>query len=133
VRDVGLVVWVALLFIGVVGSMISSLRRQAQPRPQARGELPQRREMPPVELAPQLRRVIVQAPASPAPQRKPPPVPGPAGAPPPIAAPPPGHDVILRGARRRRLFSHRGDIVRAVIAAEVLGKPRGLSDEYRGV
>jgi hypothetical protein len=32
----------------------------------------------------------------------------------------------------RRLFADRREIVRAVIAAEVLGKPRALSDEYWG-
>jgi len=31
--------------------------------------------------------------------------------------------------QRPRLFEGRGDLVRAVIAAEVLGKPRALSDE----
>jgi hypothetical protein len=32
----------------------------------------------------------------------------------------------------RPLFADRREIVRAVIAAEVLGKPRALSDEYWG-
>jgi hypothetical protein len=30
---------------------------------------------------------------------------------------------------RRKLFADRREIVRAVIAAEVLGKPKGLHDE----
>lgn len=148
-RDVGFLVWVVLLIVGVVGSMVSSLRKQAQ---QAQKTAPTQRppQQPavssapfaaapvelPRELAPWLER-MVQAqvrqppPARPRPvQPKPlPPKPAPV-APPPIEHP---HDFIGHPSARLRmtrdLFAGR-NIVRAVIAAEVLGKPRALGDEY---
>jgi len=130
-RDVGVIIWVALLFIGVVGSMISSLRRQTPSReaPSMPIERSQSVELPgPIELPPQLRRFAVAAPPRPAPQRKPAQVAvAPVAAPPAVAAPAAEH---LEPARiRRRLFSDRRDLVRAVIGAEVLGKPRALRDE----
>jgi len=115
-RDVGTLVWVVLIVIGVVSSMISSVRRQVQA---------QRRPMPAaprptpaaVRFAPDVRaepRVHAPQEARPAPRAEA----GPA-APMVFEAPP----------QRPRLFEGRGDLVRAVIAAEVLGKPRALSDE----
>lgn len=132
-RDVGVIIWVALLFIGVVGSMISSLRRQmpSSPAPPSMPmELPGPVEFPsPVELPPELRRFVVTASPRPAPQRKPAPVAAAPVAPPPTVAAPAGEH--FEPARiRRRLFSDRHDLVRGVIAAEVLGKPRALHDEY---
>jgi hypothetical protein len=122
-RDVGLVVWVALLFIGVVGSMISSLRRQAQARPQFRPH----DVSPPIAPSAQQRRQVIVRTAPPAPERKPAPVPA------PVAPPAAAVEHIQPARLRRRLFSDRREVVRAVIAAEVLGKPRGLSDEYHRV
>lgn len=132
-RDVGILVWVGFLVIGVIGSMVSSARRQA-----AAGAPGRRPQVPPATAAAAQQRLVqalqaraqaqVQAPASsprPSQPRPAPPRPAPAPRSDP-AAPPPGHP-----ARRRSFFGSGPELVRAVIAAEVLGKPRGLNDEYR--
>jgi hypothetical protein len=124
-RDIGTLVWVVLVFIGVIGSMISSARKQAQAQ-QAPGARAIRRP-PPQQFAP-------QAPAPPAPVQ---PAPQPRViarvAPAPTKAPPVLAQAHLEAehhpARRRRLFANRSDLVRGIIAAEVLGKPRGLRGE----
>ena len=41
-----------------------------------------------------------------------------------------GDHTAETASRKGRLFARRGALVRAVIAMEVLGKPRGLSDEH---
>jgi hypothetical protein len=127
-RDVGTLVWVALLVIGVISSMVSSARRQVaaakaprRPGPPSPAATPQQRLM-------QALQARVQATA--APPRAPQPRPAP---PRPVSAPrsePPTAPTVYR-PRRRALFETGPDLVRAVIAAEVLGKPRGLHDEYR--
>lgn len=126
-REVGTLVWVVLLVIGVIGSMVSSVRRQAAagaqaPRPQA----------PPATAAAAQQRLVqalqarAQAPASSS--RPPPPRPTP---PRPASAPHGEPPAAAHKARQRSFFGSRPELVRAVIAAEVLGKPRGLHDEYR--
>jgi|SRR5580692_1796295 hypothetical protein len=128
-RDVGILVWVVFLVIGVIGSMVSSARRQV-----AAGAQAPRSQAPPA-VAPTAQQRLAQAlqarvqapavsPRAPQPRPAPPrPVSAPRGEPP--AAP------VAHQARQRSFFGSRPDLVRAVIAAEVLGKPRGLHDEYR--
>ena len=132
-RDLGLLVWVVLLIVGVVGSMSSRIRAQRsmqgsqapvrqRPRPQSAVTMRQ----PPQAIRP--------APSQPlqavSPTPSPPPRPAPAVQPRPESQKPmPGVPSEPRKARRM-LFADRREIVRAVIAAEVLGKPRALSDEY---
>jgi hypothetical protein len=128
-RDVGILVWVVLLVIGVIGSMVSSARRQVAAGAQA--PRPQRPPAPAATAQQRLAQALqarVQAPASsprpPQPRPAPPrPVSAPHSEPPAV---PPAHR-----ARQRSFFGTRPELVRAVIAAEVLGKPRGLHDEYR--
>jgi hypothetical protein len=57
----------------------------------------------------------------------------------PAAPAPPPQSVVASAARSAeskdrahpsRLLANRKDLVRAVVAAEVLGKPRGLREEY---
>lgn len=132
-RDVGILVWVGFLVIGVIGSMVSSARRQAAAGAQGRGPQP-----PPATAAAAQQRLLqalqaraqVQAPAptsSPRPPQPRPAPPRPASGPrsEAAAAPP------VRRVRQRSFFGSGPELVRAVIAAEVLGKPRGLNDEYR--
>ena len=132
-RDVGILVWVGFLVIGVIGSMVSSARRQA-----AAGAQGRRPQVPPATAAAAQQRLVqalqaraqaqVQAPASsprPSQPRPAPPRPAPAPRSEPAAAPP------AHTARQRSFFGSGPELVRAVIAAEVLGKPRGLNDEYR--
>jgi hypothetical protein len=136
-RDVGILVWVGFLVIGVIGSMVSSARRQAAAGPQRRPQVP-----PAAAAAAQQRLVQalqaraqaqVQAPASS--QRPPQPRPAPPRpASPPRTEPPrsePPAAPAAHRARQRSFFGTGPELVRAVIAAEVLGKPRGLNDEYR--
>ena len=178
-RDVGILIWVIFLVIGVVGSMVSSARRQVAARteqktapvppqwqppqgqstpgrqvtsfvvPVAKGDtvssgrsalLRQLGEAAPFNSAQgdnaarqQLVKTLMaqvqgQAPGPPpppAPPRPPPPKPAPAPRIEPPAAP------ETHKPRPRSLFGTGPELVRAVIAAEVLGKPRGLNDEYR--
>jgi hypothetical protein len=125
-RDIGILVWVGFLVIGVIGSMVSSARRQAAAGPQA-----QRPQVPPAPAAAAQQRLVqaLQARAQaqvPAPASSPRPA-QPRPAPPRPAPPAPSP----HRARQRSFFGTGPELVRAVIAAEVLGKPRGLNDEYR--
>lgn len=154
-RDLGILIWVVFLIVGVVGSMVSSARRQLaakqpehrelsfvvrQPSDSARADVPaprdageqhglvealqavQARAQAPAG-SPRLLPVRSAAPRPVAPRAAPPrPAPAPRNEPP--AAP-------AQRARRRSPFGTGSELVRAVIAAEVLGKPRGLNDEYR--
>jgi hypothetical protein len=124
-RDVGILVWVGLLVIGVIGSMVSSARRQA-----AGGAQAPRPQVPPAPGAAAQQRLVaalqarVVAPASvPRPPQARPAPPRPVSA--PRAEPP------AAPAPHSAFFGTGPELVRAVIAAEVLGKPRGLYDEYR--
>ncbi len=141
-REIGVLVWVGLLIIGVIGSMVSSLRKQAQAPSQ--GPRPAPRPQPPPEwlqqmvaqMPPQARVVqVVRPQATPKPVAAAPvPVPPPrAPAVPhePAASHPQAGSNVERGRPQitREIFARR-NIVQAVIAAEVLGKPRALSDEY---
>ena len=121
-RDLGTLVWVILIVIGVVSSMISSVRKQAQaqrrPGPAAPPRYPGGVRVSPAPAVPPS---PAPAPAPAATQLRPVQA---AGSPPPLwprAEEP--------AARRKRLFGGKRELVKAVIAAEVLGKPRGLRDE----
>ncbi len=143
VRDIGILVWVVLLVVGVIGSMVSSLRKQAQ-SPQATARPPSTTAQtgaPEVlaALPPWAQQAVAQARASQAapvqPLRPKPPAPPPAPkAPVRSAAPPPRVATAPLPIRHQgaRLFADKPQIVRAVIAAEILGKPRAFSDEYHG-
>jgi soluble lytic murein transglycosylase-like protein len=126
VREIGAVVWVLLLVIGVVGSMVSSIRRQrgasaaAPPRPN-----PAR--IPQSFASVQTVRVQPQAAPTRVPQAAPAPPPRPAAAARTVR--PPAADLPARKPAAAGRFGNRSDLVRAVIAAEVLGKPRALRDE----
>ena len=115
-RDVGILVWFVLIVVGVIGSIASTVRKQLQ----AQGRVPN-------ASAPQRRvsRVVAGPP------------------PPPPVVPrvaPAGRAVERRVAppadpqkpTTRRFLPGKNDLVRAVIAAEVLGKPRAFNDEYAG-
>jgi predicted lipid-binding transport protein (Tim44 family) len=123
-REVGTLVWVVLIIVGVVGSMVSSVRRQLRAQ---QGQAPPARQYQRTVPAAQQSR---PAPA-PAPQERPMAPARPQPARPAATAPADGHGGgSAASAARRRLFPQENELVRAVIAAEVLGKPRALSDEY---
>jgi len=126
-RDTFLLLWVGFLVVGVIGSIVSSIRKQTQhmnvEQPAARRMPPQRVILvpPPPPEAPKQQRVIPSATPSEArgSSRRTAP------------APELPHDFpAVRRPRRPQLFRDGKAIVQAVIAAEVLGKPRGLRDEY---
>ena len=126
-HDVGTFVWVVLVVIGVISSIVSNARRRvsvspalaAQPQPVRAGVVSaQATAVRPVPVS-----APVPAPAVQATQvRRPPP---------PRVAPQPELGLeAFQAARRRapRFFAGRGTLVRAVIAAELLGKPLALRD-----
>jgi hypothetical protein len=141
VRDIGVFIWIVLLLVGVIGSMVSSVRRQlkaAQPHPSQRPAPPQTVQKNQQEPAAWLARITEQlqaaavppqAPAAPRRAVGPRPAP-PKPAPPPLPAhhewpssPSPGKRLA------RELFGSKNGVVRSMIAAEVLGKPKALRDE----
>jgi hypothetical protein len=124
-RDVGAIVWVILVVVGVISSIVSNARKQAATRaPQTAARpaphLPQvqqrlsRPTQPAVVVAsspvpaprPQARSVQRSAPEAPAPLE---------------------HRAQER--RSRRFFGDRSSIVRGVVAAEILGRPLALRDD----
>jgi hypothetical protein len=128
VHDVGTFVWVVLVVIGVISSIVSNARRRVSVSP-AHAVQPQAVRTSAVSAqAMAARPVPVSAPVpAPAVQttqiRRPPP-------PPRVAAQPELGLEAFQAARRRapRFFAGRGTLVRAVIAAELLGKPLALRD-----
>jgi hypothetical protein len=138
-HEIGGLVWVVLVIIGVVSSIVQSSRRSAAQRSVQRPQAVVR-QMPVAQNAPvrqqpqpqfamreELASIISQmaAQSQPVQQPRPPPPPPIAPAPRPAAAP-----VPTPVARTRKLFGDRTSLVRAVIASEVLGKPLALRDEY---
>ncbi|HEX3368600.1 MAG TPA: hypothetical protein VHS56_03410 [Candidatus Cybelea sp.] len=152
-RDIGLFIWVGILILGVVSSISKSAKRQQQAAQQAQGRPAGAGLPPPPPAAPApaaqliapgsspqqatllrvMQAVAAQQGLSPAPPR--PERPAPKAVPPPAAAlrpPPPVHPPLdLPQQAKRRLFASQPELVRAVIAAEVLGKPKAFNDEYR--
>jgi hypothetical protein len=133
-RDLGILVWVVFLIVGVVGSMVSSARRQMAAGAEAK-PTPLPPQWKPAQRPPQATivrsNVILSGVEGPVPQPRAAPLrPAPrAPAPAPPREPSTPHEA--RRARARPIFGTGPELVRAVIAAEVLGKPRGLNDEYR--
>ena len=142
-RDVAGLLWVLFLIVGVVGSIVQSVRKQAaareaqrvpqQPAPQQQAQRPPPVAAPaPVQraqvssLVSQLRTLLPPQAVAPPPvaAAPPPPPPRPPTPDAPRAEPPPS-----RPPAGARLFGTRSGLVRAVIAAEVLGKPHALRDE----
>ncbi len=144
-HEIGGLVWVLLVIIGVVSSIVQSSRRSAaqrrvQPPQTAARQMPvaQRppiRPQPQFDMREELASIMAQMAAQSQPVQPPPKPPPPPVAPTPVAAPPPPpirpvpavHSPV---ARTEKLFGQRSSLVRAVIAAEVLGKPLALRDEY---
>jgi hypothetical protein len=128
-HDIGAIVWVILVLIGV----ISSLRKSAQ-RSRARGAA-SRVQQPTVRAQ---AFVPVPAPAAPPPP-VPPPVPAPVVAAQVVAAPSsptppapvsPAQDSVARiGTERVRGMFEGAALVRAIVAAEVLGPPKSLQEQ----
>jgi hypothetical protein len=126
-RDVGILIWVALLIVGVVGSMVRQIRGRTSQQPRRVPDQP--RPAQPAHWAQRTPAPVVPPPAQPRPPRPPPrPTPAPAER---LSR----HEASAHPepqAGRKPLFAGKNEIVRAVIASEVLGKPRALNDEYFG-
>jgi hypothetical protein len=130
-RDTFLLLWVGFLVIGVVGSIVSSMRKQIAAKEAARQparRIPAQLQPPPGQLPQRIAQAAAPVRQVAAPVRK------------PVVTPPkqtaaswPEHHELSSPraeSRGRRVFGSRKAIVQAVIAAEVLGKPRALRDEY---
>ena len=129
-HEIGVLIWIVLLFIGVIGSMISSVRRRMEAAqrqgPQAQAPRPPAPQ-PPGPPA-WLQRVTAQLQTAGVPPQAPP-APRPRPTPPSPPKPPVIETPRRAEGGRSRIFATRSDIVRGVIAAEVLGKPKALRDE----
>jgi hypothetical protein len=144
-HDIGGLLWIVLVIVGVVTSIVQSSRRsvsqrtvsryqQAVPQPQRAATPPQPAPEIRPEVIAELENIIrqsqqapVRVPTPPSPAKPPPvPVPSPPAAPPPRPMP----STPRRPAGAQKLFGDHSSLVRAVIAAEVLGKPLALRNEY---
>jgi hypothetical protein len=129
-HDIGTIVWLILVIIGVVSSIRQQMRRSQQPVQSAPAAAPT--ALPPDFVLPP---VIAPVPA---------PVPAPSPTPaamPPIAArrarpqqPAPAaataiSSVPVTGTSPIRGMFQRGSLVRAIIAAEVLGAPKAQQEQ----
>jgi len=124
VRDIGAILWVVIVIVGVVSSIVSNARKQmARPTPQQRQQ-PVLRLQP--QSAPQAATARPAAQPRPTLARRPPAQPAALGA--DIF---PAHERPQPRPRQlASLFGDRRSLVRAVIAAEVLGKPLAMRDGY---
>jgi hypothetical protein len=129
VHDLGTLVWVILVVIGVISSMVKNARKMTR---QPAGASPSARPAPPPVAAPPPvpapRPVHAQAFAMP-PVIPPNPVPAPSAAsttrrePQPIAVHAVGTSPI------RGMFEGPATLVRAIVAAEVLGPPKSMQEQ----
>jgi hypothetical protein len=129
-REVGTLIWVVCIVIGVIVNIASSVRKQqAASSASARAPQPVRSPQTRPPTITTMRMTVPSAPpasaapVSPAPVRRPQPPPRPVVSPPAPAL----HEAVALPLRR--FFADGPSLVRAVIAAEVLGKPRALRDE----
>jgi hypothetical protein len=118
-RDIGALLWVAIVAIGVISSVVSNARRQAARTPVPPRRFPQATVPPPPRPAARPAAAYVDPDARPVPQGAPP-------APADVFA----HPAERAHPRRPHRFAGRTALMHAVVAAEVLGKPRALRDEY---
>jgi len=149
VRDIGGIVWLIFIVIGVISSIVQSARKNAarsgsasRPGPVVQQARPTAQPAPAAQqqMSPQVVRLMAQfaaaaqAVAPPQPQPPPPPPPKPAPLPPPVETAQEAAKAFqlpLRPVQRplQWMFEDKRAFVRAVIASEVLGKPRALRDE----
>jgi hypothetical protein len=136
-HDIGGLIWIVLVIIGVVTSISRSARRSvAQRTVTTYHTVPAPQRLAPAaevrpEVVAELENIIRQSQATP----RPAPAPAAPPKPPPAAnlPPPPVRTMVsvpARPSRAEKLFGDRSSVVRAVIAAEVLGKPLALRNEY---
>jgi hypothetical protein len=131
-HDVGAIIWLILVLIGVISSVRKNARRAAQQRS---GTPPPGGMRPPPAPVPVIAQPVrAQAFAAP-PAVVPPPVPAPTVAPAPAAVAPPAAPVTLpseanvRPELFRGMFEGPATLVRAIVAAEVLGPPKSMQEQ----
>ncbi len=131
-HNLGLIVWLIIVAFGV----ISSIRKNAQRAQAQRAATPQRvMPQPPPRPAP----VLVPQPAPSLAAFAMPPVDAPSPPPRPVAppvpkAPPPLpftplHEPAIRTSPIRGMFGGSATLVRAIVAAEVLGPPKAFQEQ----
>jgi hypothetical protein len=137
-HNLGLIVWLIIVAFGV----ISSIRKNAQRAQAQRAAAPQRADAP--------QRVMPQPPPRPVPVAVPRPAPAMAAfAMPPVDAPQPPprpvaplprkpaaplpdsllHEPAIRTSPIRGMFGGSATLVRAIVAAEVLGPPKAFQEQ----
>jgi hypothetical protein len=126
------IIWIVLVAIGVISSIVSNARKAVKAATAVQRNAPQRRTVPQRVSPP--RTVVMQA-MPPAPPQAPPPAAPPpqAVAPPPIvrrrAEVTPAPAPRAHGTGAFRGMFERGNLVRAIVAAEVLGPPKALQEQ----
>ncbi|MDE2481342.1 MAG: hypothetical protein KGN02_04035 [bacterium] len=129
--DLGTLIWVGIVLFGVVSSMVKNARGTARPVPRASmqhaplaatafAQMPGPEQpqvvapvvVPAAPVTPLVRRAVVIPPAAP-----------------PLLAPEAAQQTTVHGtAPWRGMFGRRADLVRAVVAAQVLGPPIALQE-----
>ena len=136
-------IWIVLLLIGAIGSIASNARKaqraaQAAPKSQQQPDAAQQRaEQIREQLAARLAGVVQQRfelPPLPAPAAAPAPItvprPRPVAAKPVVPAPMPAPSAAVpHGTAAFRGMFERGNLARAIVAAEVLGPPKSLQEQ----
>ncbi|HTC30101.1 MAG TPA: hypothetical protein VK702_05195 [Candidatus Acidoferrum sp.] len=130
-HDIGSIIWIAIVLIGVVSSIRKNMQRARAQRAPAPQQMAVQRPAPPPPPPP------VSAPRYAAtafamPPVDPPPRPVP---PPPVAAAPAPASFAFAPAARigtspiRGMFGGGATLIRAIVAAEVLGPPKAFQEQ----
>ncbi|HUA09185.1 MAG TPA: hypothetical protein VMA98_07925 [Candidatus Acidoferrales bacterium] len=124
-HDIGVIIWLIVVVIGVISSMRRNMRR-ARSAPQS--QTPQTRQTPQTPQIRQTPQAPRPVPVQPAPALQfelPPVLPDEAPPPPPVAAPP----ARVGTSPVRGMFGSSRRLVSAIIAAEVLGPPKAMQEQ----
>jgi hypothetical protein len=135
VRDIGGLIWIVIVVIGVISSIVKNAKRAAAQREAARPRMAPAPQPVPVPRAPSPAQRIIESFAMPPVAAEPPPVAAAIKRTPvtvprakPVAAPVVAAPVTAN-APIRGMFG-RGSIVKAIVAAEVLGPPKSQQEYF---
>ncbi len=136
-RDIGGLIWIVIVVIGVISSISKNVKKAAAHREPARPRMAQQQQQPvPARQIParsaSAAQLLVRQMLPPAPQAVVPVAPAAAPAmPAPVRrAKPPVPEAPQRAASPiRGMFGAGTSLVRAIIAAEVLGPPKSLQEQ----
>ncbi len=133
-HNIGLIIWLIIVAFGVISSIrknVARARSQRAAAPQAAVQQPQPRPQPQPVPPPRLVTAafamppVVEAPPPPRPVAPPKPRP-------PAPAPVPEYTLVhapIRTSPIRGMFGGSATLVRAIVAAEVLGPPKAFQEQ----